>query len=54
MLVELQVSYTLKLSRLYDEQYKLGYWVGYSEGECVALGGQEESPRSMSKPTQNT
>ena len=35
MLAELQASYTSKLFGLYDEQYKLGYWAGYAEGECL-------------------
>ena len=39
VVAELQTSYNTKLPRLNDEQYKLGYWVGYAEGECVALGG---------------
>ena len=46
VLTELQSSYTFKLSDLYDEQYELGYWVGYAKGECVTLGRQEESTRS--------
>ena len=54
MLSELQASYTSKLFGLYDEQYKLGYWAGYAEGECVSLGRQEESSRSTFESTQNT
>ena len=54
MLAELQASYTSKLFGLYDEQYKLGYWASYAEGECVSLGRQEESSRSTFESTQNT
>ena len=54
MLAKMQASYTSKLPGLYREQYELGYWVGYAEGERVALGGQEESPGSTSEETQNT
>ena len=54
MLAELQASYTSKLLGSYDEQYELGYWVSYAEGERVALGEQEESLRSTSESTQNT
>ena len=46
MLAELQADYKSKLLGLYDEQYKLGYWVGYVEGDRDARRGHEESPRS--------
>ena len=54
MLAELQASYTSKMFGLHDEQYELGYWAGYAEGELVARGGQEESPGSTPEPTHNT
>ena len=47
---ELQTSCISKLPNLYDEQYELGYWVGYAQVERIAHGDTEPSSDDASEP----
>ena len=54
VILELQASYNAKLPCIYQDQYELGYWVGYAEVERIALGDLELSMEDAPKPTRNT
>ena len=53
VLSKLQASYNTKLLGLYEEQYELGYSVGYAEAERIAHGDQDPSSEDSPEPTRN-
>ena len=54
VLAELQASYMTKLPSLYDEQFELGYWAGYTKGERNAIDGLKSSSKDGLEPTCST
>ena len=55
MLAELQANYQSKLPALYDEQYDLGYWAGYTTSKGAATQGDgSKTPRDLPKSPQQS